>query len=597
MVLIVVLVVLALLALGAYTFAELMRIEAQATSAFGREVQARALADSGVELAASLMVYRDATASDEFWSRPEFQGVLVQEGPTARARGRFSLVAAVENDATGRLVRYGMIDESSKININTLLTLVKATDGTTANQAQQKVLMYLPGMTADIADAILDWVDSDSTPRESGAENESYSSYEPRNGPLDSLDELLFVRGVTPALLFGEDANRNGLLDSNENDGDASPPLDNADGLLDRGWSAYLTVYSRETNLRPDGQKKINVNMNVLSDLYDQIVPLFDEETAKFIIAYRISGKAEAEGSSGGSRTSPTGRGGNTITSSDGTDGGGVKRITSSDGTDGGSVRKITATGTTTGTGARITSSTGGNSGNVITSQGTGAGGAMQGAASALGAAASMAPEGAVTRGGIDVSQGGSNQVASLYDLIGVETTATIGRDKTTLKSPWENSPSAMQADLPKIMTYLTTTDKENIPGRININQARREVLEGIPSIPPSLIDMILGSQPSASGATASRSSNGRATSGWLVINGLTDIETLRKLDPYITARGDVFRLQSVGYFDGGGPAARLEAILDGSKAYPEILFLRDLTDLGRGFSTSLLSAGSGSNP
>src|SRR5579872_6169276 len=47
-VLVIVLIVVALLALGAYTFAEFMTIEAKATATFGREVQARALADSGI---------------------------------------------------------------------------------------------------------------------------------------------------------------------------------------------------------------------------------------------------------------------------------------------------------------------------------------------------------------------------------------------------------------------------------------------------------------------------------------------------------------------------------------------------------------------
>ena len=35
--------------------------------------------------------------------------------------------------------------------------------------------------------------------------------YAPRNGPLGSIEELLLVRGVTPALLFGADLNRNGV--------------------------------------------------------------------------------------------------------------------------------------------------------------------------------------------------------------------------------------------------------------------------------------------------------------------------------------------------------------------------------------------------
>ena len=35
----------------------------------------------------------------------------------------------------------------------------------------------------------------------------------PKNGPLETVEELLLVRGVTPQLLFGADINRNGQLD------------------------------------------------------------------------------------------------------------------------------------------------------------------------------------------------------------------------------------------------------------------------------------------------------------------------------------------------------------------------------------------------
>ena len=134
----------------------------------------------------------------------------------------FCIVAARENDTGANPVRFGLIDESSKLNLNTMMSYDLEDD------EQQEMLMALPNMTADVADAILDWLDEDEEPRQSGAENEYYGTlsppYETRNGKLESLDELLRVRGVTHSLLFGEDVNRNGLLDANENDGDASLP-------------------------------------------------------------------------------------------------------------------------------------------------------------------------------------------------------------------------------------------------------------------------------------------------------------------------------------------------------------------------------------
>src|SRR5207248_10535869 len=99
------------------------------------------------------------------------------------------------------------------------------------------------------------WLDPDDDPRASGAESSYYSGLNPpykcKNGPLDSLEELLFVSGVTPQLLLGNDRNRNGVLDPDEDDGS---------GVVDRGWAAYLTVYSRERNVDSTGAPRVYVN-------------------------------------------------------------------------------------------------------------------------------------------------------------------------------------------------------------------------------------------------------------------------------------------------------------------------------------------------
>ena len=80
------------------------------------------------------------------------------------------------------------------------------------------MLMGLPGMTDDVADAILDWIDADDNPRPNGAESQYYLGlplpYVPRNGPPVTIDELLLVRGVTPELLYGLDAAKMGLSTS-----------------------------------------------------------------------------------------------------------------------------------------------------------------------------------------------------------------------------------------------------------------------------------------------------------------------------------------------------------------------------------------------
>jgi len=80
-----------------------------------------------------------------------------------------------------------------------------------------------------------------------------------------------------------------------------------------------------------------------------------------------------------------------------------------------------------------------------------------------------------------------------------------------------------------------------------------------------------------------------RATAGWLVIEGIVDLEGMRKIAPYVTSRGSVFRMQIVGHYDVGGPFTRLEAVVDASGDLPKITFVRDLTELGKGYSYQLL--------
>ena len=100
---------------------------------------------------------------------------------------------------------FGIDDEGSKVNINT---------------ASRDMLGRLPGMTAEIADSIIDWRDEDEDAGENGAESTYYGAlprpYRCKNAPFETVEELLLVKGVTPEVLYGYDANRNGLLDEDE---------------------------------------------------------------------------------------------------------------------------------------------------------------------------------------------------------------------------------------------------------------------------------------------------------------------------------------------------------------------------------------------
>lgn len=75
-----------------------------------------------------------------------------------------------------------------------------------------------------------------------------------------SLDELFADAGLSPLLLYGEDANFNLRLDPNEDDGDISWPPDDANGQLDLGLQQYLTLVSYDPNVDSSGQPRVNLN-------------------------------------------------------------------------------------------------------------------------------------------------------------------------------------------------------------------------------------------------------------------------------------------------------------------------------------------------
>lgn len=143
---------------------------------------------------------------------------------------------------------YRITDEAGKLNINT---------------ADPEMLEKLPGMTAELAAAIVDWRDEDDDVSANGAESEYYltlaTPYRAKNAAFESIDELRLLAGADPEVLEGEDRNRNGVLDPNENDGDTSWPPDNEDGTLQPGILAFVTVHSREPNTRTDGREKVNL--------------------------------------------------------------------------------------------------------------------------------------------------------------------------------------------------------------------------------------------------------------------------------------------------------------------------------------------------
>ena len=498
-VLLLVLICIPLLALSGYAFTQTMRVEAQAANAAVSLSQAKWSANAGIEYARAMLAdpntFGDSgpnLADDS----SRFCGQLIGD-QTATSQLHFSLVHA--DAQLGEGLFYGMSNESAKIPLDNPAMLNR-----------REALLGLPNMTDEIADAILDWIDADDQPKDLGAETDYYSMQSPpysaANSAPKTLGELLLIKGVTPELLYGEDRNLNGKLDPSENDGDATWPPDNSDGVLDRGWIPYLTLHSSGSNLNPRGEAKVNLNgivsastsadstgsgqatggvqvtggqsmPSINQELANQLVEAFGEEFVNFLIAYKTE-KSQ------------------------------IRTIS----------ELIDATA---------------NAFPGMSGQGNGGNLPNQG-------------------------MGGTQPI----------------------RSPWRSD--NMGDYLEKAMEEYCTTDEPSVKGAIDILNAPKEVIRALPGIDEQMADTI---------ATAGKNRSTRPTSpAFLLMEQTVSLEVFRQIEPYVTTQGRVYRVESVGYSSGGGPIARVEAIIDASGTVPKILSRRDLTPAGIGYTREEIS-------
>ena len=176
----------------------------------------------------------------------------------------------------------GPQDESSKINVNTI---------------SKTQLSQLSGMSLDVADAIVDFRDVDNSPAMMGAESEFYKNrgltYGPRNADFRSVAELELVLGAFPQNVRGEDANLNGRLDPNENDRSESEPADDGDGLLDAGWSGFVTARSHSLQMGASGSAKLYLKDASPEDIVERLT--ISPEQAALIKTWAAGANARME--------------------------------------------------------------------------------------------------------------------------------------------------------------------------------------------------------------------------------------------------------------------------------------------------------------
>jgi len=169
---------------------------------------------------------------------PDLSNYQYQAVPMGEAK--FWFIGEPDPSDTSNQVAFGLVDEASKLNLNT---------------ATETMLENLPGMTDDLAQAIVAWRTSGTASTSSTSSSSTSSANEGtavKAAPFESVEELAQVDGGTDMLtLYGNDTNLNHVLDPEESSGGVTSF---APGLLE-----YVTVFSREPNVMASGSNRVNV--------------------------------------------------------------------------------------------------------------------------------------------------------------------------------------------------------------------------------------------------------------------------------------------------------------------------------------------------
>lgn len=411
--------------------------------------------------------------------------------------------------------QFGLQNESARLHLGALIPWEQAHPGSAT-----AALLQLPEMSEAMAAAILDWIDADGQPQPGGAETEYYAGqglpYEPRNGVPALLEELLLVRDISREILLGPEAQ----LPFAEGSDGASPGMSTMRGgsTADLPWSHLLTVYSAERNLTSDGQPRINLNEPDLQKLHSQLVEALDQPWADFIIAFRQYGPTTED-------VAPAIEGGTPAT---------TKRT------------RRTATAA-----ARRSPSRSGRP------------------------AADAVP--------LDLTLPAEVEIESILDLVGAavalppQPEATPDEPPRGWLSPLQDDPQALRDVLPRLFDLTTTNDQPILVGRVNVNEAPRQVLLGIPGLEPAVVDRILALRDTVADAA----DLGRRHALWLLTESLVDRPTMKSLVPYVTGGGDVFRAQITVRRSDSGRLARAEVVVDAAQSPPRQVYGKNLSLLG----------------
>ena len=301
-----IIVALAALSLGLVNLATL---EYKTVAHHGQTAQLVQIVHSGIEAAAYAI---DDPLHPDLANNPErfhmIEVLLAGFTSHALGSGRFTVFSPrLEQDQLSG-IRFGLTRESAKLSLESVLAWETESPGQGV-----RALEKLSGITPEIIDSILDWLDADDNARPQGAESAYYQqqqkSYHSRNAVPVALEELLLIRGVQRSLLFGEDhqlafgATQSTLRNVAASPSDGANPFapllssiavsnsQRSNGQrLDTAsaWQFLLTPYSAEKLVNAQGVVRIFLNESNLEFLESQLrLHQIDEESIKFITTWR----------------------------------------------------------------------------------------------------------------------------------------------------------------------------------------------------------------------------------------------------------------------------------------------------------------------
>lgn len=262
--LIVVLWVVGILAVLTWSFAFDAHIESRITIFYKNRIKAQYLARSGIEIAKMLILRSEKlqkttsrTTTDEEKRKEE------RWDEYARNLAEGLPVRQVKEKLGDGVVIVDIVSEPSRRNINRL--------GDTDMEKKENLerIFDVAGVPEEkwssLIDVFLDWTDPDEVQRVEGAESDFYLNFEDKpyrakNAPLDTVEELLMIRGFSRPILEG------GLLreDNDEN------------GLELSGMQDLLTTYG-------DGK----VDINAATERVMKTIPGIDDVLAGAILEER----------------------------------------------------------------------------------------------------------------------------------------------------------------------------------------------------------------------------------------------------------------------------------------------------------------------